>query len=52
MLGSARPGTEVSPALRAQNPKRVREESDFGLFSDSFGVPGPKGPETSVPVCN
>ena len=99
-LGTRRPGTEVSRALRAQNPKRVRKESErasrglrprrgprvpkecapesekspktqlrtffglfsdsvahslgtlglpragppFGLFSDSFGVPGPKGP--------
>ena len=100
-LGTLRPGTEVSRALRARNPKesekspkgcpapgspRVPKESatgsekspktqlrtllglfsdsvvdslgtlglpgaghPFGLFSDSFGAPGPKGPETSVP---
>ena len=51
-LGTPRPGTEVSRALRARNPKRVRKGvpgppapgRPFGPFSDSFGVPGPKGP--------
>ena len=56
------PGTGSPRPLRARNPERESEKSPervplgvpprgalSGLLSDSFGVPGPKGPGDPVP---